>query len=141
MKNRKVKKMKNVYPFKVVWGDTDAAGIVFYPNFYRWMDQASHELLRAAGFPIAKLQDENIITPLLEAFCQFKSPLMYDDEVAVHSEVAEVHNKVFKIKHTFKKGDVIVAEGHEIRAWTSVAEERPKAVPVPENVKSVLLGE
>lgn len=133
--------MKKIYTFRVVWGDTDAAGIVFYPNFYRWMDQASHELLRSAGFPVAKLQsDEKIITPLLEAFCQFKSPLLYDDEVAVHSEVVEVNNKVFKIKHTFKKGDQVVAEGHEVRAWTSVAEDRPKAVPVPEHVKNILLS-
>ena len=33
------------YSFKVRWGDTDAAGIVFYPNFYKWMDEATHEFL------------------------------------------------------------------------------------------------
>jgi acyl-CoA thioesterase FadM len=30
----------------VEWGDTDAAGIVFYPNYYRWFDRAAHALLR-----------------------------------------------------------------------------------------------
>lgn len=27
------------YRVKVHWGDTDAAGIVFYPNYYKWMDE------------------------------------------------------------------------------------------------------
>lgn len=31
------------YTFKVRWGDTDPAKIVFFPNFYRWMDEATHE--------------------------------------------------------------------------------------------------
>ena len=29
------------YRFKIRFGDTDAAGIVFYPNYYRWMDEAT----------------------------------------------------------------------------------------------------
>ena len=30
--------MASDYRFKVRWGDTDPATIVFFPNFYRWMD-------------------------------------------------------------------------------------------------------
>jgi acyl-CoA thioester hydrolase len=32
------------YIFKVEWGDTDAAGIVYSPNDYKWMDQATHSV-------------------------------------------------------------------------------------------------
>ena len=29
-----------VYQVKVEWGDCDPYGIVFYPNFYKWMDSS-----------------------------------------------------------------------------------------------------
>ena len=35
--------------FLVEFGDCDPAGIVFYPNFLRWMDAAALHFFRAAG--------------------------------------------------------------------------------------------
>lgn len=128
--------MKNIHRIKVAFGDTDAAGIVFYPNFYRWMDQAAHELVGAAFLPVSRLQKErNIILPLLETFCQFKTPLFFEDQVEVHSQVIEMKDKVFKVEHVFKRGGKVVAEGYEVRAWTSIESGRPKAVSIPEEVQ------
>ena len=31
---------KKLYKVKVEWGDCDPYGIVFYPNFYKWMDNS-----------------------------------------------------------------------------------------------------
>lgn len=128
-------KMKNTYQIKVAFGDTDAAGIVFYPNFYKWMDQATHDFIGKAIMPFSKLMEEEKITaPLLEAFCQFKSPLRFEDQVEVHSEVSEIKNKVFRIEHTFKKNSETVASGYEVRAWVSMAEGF-KAIPIPDEVR------
>ncbi len=131
--------MKNVYSIKVVFGDTDAAGIVFYPNYYRWMDQATHELVNKAYMSVSQLQKEKgIILPLVETFCQFKSPLFFEDQVEVHSQVVEMKNKVIKVEHVFKKEDNIVASGYEIRAWASQAEGAPKAVSIPQDARAAL---
>lgn len=128
--------MKNIYTFKVTFGDTDAAGIVFYPNFYRWMDQATHDFFGNMIMPISKLmREEEVVNPLLEAFCQFKSPLKYEDTVEVHSEVIEVKNKVFKIEHLFKKDEETVASGYEVRAWVSTANDGFKAVSIPDQIR------
>lgn len=78
--------MAATYRFDVKWGDTDAAGIVFYPNFYKWMDEATHHFFAAAGFSSSRiLAERQTIIPLLEAHCQFKSPLQFEDEVEVQS--------------------------------------------------------
>jgi 4-hydroxybenzoyl-CoA thioesterase len=123
------------YPLKVRWGDTDAAGIVFYPNFYKWMDEATHEYFTAIGFPTSTLYtEEQIATPLLEANCQFKSPLFFEDNVTVRSSVVELRQKVFKISHQFVRDEKIVAEGYEFRAWTSF-KEKPKACPIPDKIR------
>ena len=129
------------YPFKVKWGDTDAAGIVFYPNFYKWMDEATHEYFSAIGLHTSTLYSEQqIATPLLEANCQFKSPLLFKDDVIVRSSVVELHQKVFKISHRFFKNEKMVAEGYEVRAWTSF-KEKAKAYPIPDEVREKMMPE
>ncbi|MEH7226046.1 thioesterase family protein [Bacillus sp. JJ1566] len=131
--------MKNNYSFQVRWGDTDAAGIVFYPNFYKWMDEATHEYFSAIGLPASQLfAEQQIGVPLLEANCRFNMPLLFEDHVTVKSYVEELYNKAFRIKHVFEKGDKIAAEGYEVRAWTSF-KEKPKAHPIPDDIRARMI--
>ena len=96
-----------------------------------WMKQRMNFLL-PSGCPSSSLYSEQQVSvPLLEANCQFKSPLFFEDDVIVRSAVVEMQRKVFKISHKFFKGEKMVAEGYEIRAWTSF-KEKPKAYPIPE---------
>lgn len=128
----------NEYCFEVKWSETDAAGIVFYPNFYKWMNDAAHNILAKIGYPISRLiKEEKIGIPLLEAKCEFKSPLLVDDKVTVCTSVREVRNKVVILDHVFVKDGVEVARGYEIRAWTDFKEE-PKAVSIPQHIRVAL---
>ncbi|PTX64629.1 acyl-CoA thioester hydrolase [Melghirimyces profundicolus] len=134
--------MKNVFSYKVAWGDADAAGIVFYPHFYRWMDQATHELFDVAGLPTVKLfKDERVGLPILEAHCRFEKPVFFGTVIDIESTLLELHRKVFKIRHRFKTGDTLNATGYEVRAWTVFSGDRPKAVPIPEEVRALFQGE
>ena len=128
------------YLFKVRFGDTDAAGIVFFPNFYKWMDEAAHEFFTELGHSTSELlSKEKISMPLLDSKCEFKKPLFFEDEVIVKTEVVELHNKVFKLSHTFFRGDLLVAEGYTLRAWTSF-KEQPKAIVIPDYMREKLLA-
>ena len=40
-----------VFPVTIHFGDCDPAGIVFYPNFLRWMDAASAHFFAECGVP------------------------------------------------------------------------------------------
>ncbi|GAB3053242.1 acyl-CoA thioesterase [Virgibacillus ainsalahensis] len=131
--------MKNIHQIKVYFGDTDAAGIVFYPNFYKWMDQASAELFATAVRPTSRLYSEkNILLPLLETFCEFHFPLLHEDIVDIHSEVTEVHRKTFRVEHTFKRGEKVMAKGYEIKAWTKQTDGKLKAETIPDSVRKKL---
>jgi acyl-CoA thioester hydrolase len=130
--------MATKYSFKVRWGDTDPAAIVFFPNFYRWMDEATHEFFTEIGLPTSELiEKEKIGAPLLESNCKFKTPLVFDDEAFVITEVTEIHNKVFKLSHTFYRGDTFIAEGFTLRAWTSF-NGKPKAITIPQEIREKL---
>ncbi|MFM1653573.1 acyl-CoA thioesterase [Brevibacillus sp. B_LB10_24] len=128
-----------IYNYKVKWGDTDAAGIVYYPNFYKWMDQAAHEMFNHLGFAVSKLfTEEKVGLPLLETHCEFKSPALFEDQLEVRTTVAEVRDKVIRLTHEFFRGGHLIANGYEVRAWTTFAEDNLKAVSIPEQVREAL---
>ena len=127
--------MKNEYKLQVRWGDTDAAGIVFYPNFYKWMDEATHEFFATIGFSTSNLfKNQKIGLPLLETHCEFKAPLFFEDEICVTTTLEVVKKKVLRATHIFTRGEQLIAEGYEIRAWTTF-ENGAKAIEIPEEVK------
>ncbi|WP_226527230.1 acyl-CoA thioesterase [Metabacillus niabensis] len=130
---------KSEYQFSVTWGDTDAAGIVFYPNFYKWMDTATHHLFSRIGYPTSELFTvKKIGLPLIKTTCDFKQPLFFEDNVTIHSEIKEIHSKVFLVEHTFHKGHDIIAIGTELRAWGDLSDKKPKAVVIPNEVRQLL---
>ena len=64
----------------IEWGDCDEAGIVFYPNYFYWLDCAFQRLLRARGLSQRELRKRfGAVTPIVQAHCDFKAPARYDD--------------------------------------------------------------
>ncbi|ANB58320.1 thioesterase superfamily protein [Anoxybacillus sp. B7M1] len=130
------------YYFQVRWGDTDAAGIVFYPNFYKWMDEASHHFFASLGHSTWKwFQKERIGMPIVEAKCTFHAPLFFENQVCVKCTIVELWEKSFRIQHQFFRGEKLVAEGYEVRVWTTFAGDRPKASPIPDELREKMKQE
>ncbi len=103
----------------IQWGDCDPLGIVFYPNFYRWMDEGSWALFNDKGLTVDALIERFGApgTPLVETGCAFKSPARPRDVLTIETSVAEWSKRSFRMSHIFKCGDRLVAEGFEVRVW------------------------
>ncbi|MGE7544412.1 acyl-CoA thioesterase [Sporosarcina newyorkensis] len=128
------------YELSVQWGDTDAAGIVYYPNYYKWMDQATHNFFKSIEFATSRLmKEEQIGLPLLETRCNFFQPLVFEDPFIISTTVIEIRDKVFQLSHRFYKESELVAEGSEVRAWTSFEGNKPKAVSIPGVVREKMV--
>lgn len=134
--------MKGEYEVFVHFGDTDAAQIVYYPNYYKWMDQATHHLFRTYDYSLRKLQEnDKIIVPLLEANCKFYRVLRFEDEVTVYSSIDEIARKVFYVTHRFESKDgTVIAEGKETRGWVSIQDGNPKAIEIADHYMEKLKG-
>ncbi len=133
--------LKNRIEIEIEWGDCDPAGIVYYPNYFRWFNYGAHKLFGAAGLPVHEMfKDQGIVgVPLLDAKATFLSPVRFGDTITVTSEIAEWRNKSFVVMHEIHYADVLAVEGREIRAWVVVDKTRPKglrAIPVPDEIKA-----
>jgi 4-hydroxybenzoyl-CoA thioesterase len=127
---------------RVAWGETDAAAIVFYPNYFRWFDQSTHDLLRERGYPVAEMMAEGFAVPLVEAQARFLAALAYGDELALTSTVSDVRTRTFRVDHRLYRGDVLVCEGYEVRIWTGFNPDGTlKPGPIPARLRSLLTAD
>lgn len=123
----------------VNWGDTDKAGIVYYPNYFKWFDIAGHQFFRSCDLAPQKLEEErSIILPLIDVRCSFENPLYYDDVMTVQTSVEEINNKTIKLRHEVYRGETRTGYGYELRGWVYQTPEGIKAVPIPEDVRQIL---
>ncbi|HSI01467.1 MAG TPA: acyl-CoA thioesterase [Reyranella sp.] len=124
----------------VEWGDCDPAGIVFYPAYFRWSDQATYRL-----FLKAEIRRDDVSsgqwkegTPLVAAECAIKRPSQTGEVLVIESHVEHFGRSSFKIRHVFRNASgEIAAESIETRVWAKKDGDARtlRAVPVPEDVK------
>ena len=129
-----------VYFVEVQFGDCDPAGIVFFPNFSRWMDAASHDYFIQCGLPPWREMNELrdcVGPPLLEFHTRFVNAATYGERLAIHTRVEEWRGKVFIMSHRIMRGEILICEGQATRALCiKQADGRLKAVPVPEFIRA-----
>jgi YbgC/YbaW family acyl-CoA thioester hydrolase len=102
----------------VEWGDCDEAGIVFYPNYFYWIDCTFQRFLRARGLSQRVLRERfDAVTPLVDVGAKFMRPCRYDDELNISAEVETWGARRFRLRYTFTMGEQIVVTGYEERAW------------------------
>jgi 4-hydroxybenzoyl-CoA thioesterase len=125
---------------RVRFGETDAAGIVFYPTFYTWFDVGTSGLLRAAlGELLGADGRPRWPVPIVEASARFSLPLYFDDAIVIRSTVAELGTSSLRIEHVVLRADIEVARGFEVRVLVGYDGPRIGARPLPEELRRVLL--
>ena len=85
---------------RVHFYETDAAGIVHFSWFYRYMEEAEHALWREAGLSIAPRETEAVAFPRVSASFDFHQPLYFEDEFEVNLVVEEITAKTIRYTAT-----------------------------------------
>jgi len=128
----------HVTRFTIEFGDCDPAGIVFYPNYLRWMDAASLHYFRAMGVPPWQelaAQTGIIGTPIVDVSARFVRSASYGDVIDIESTVAEWRGKSFLFRHVIRRAEEVLVEGQEVRIFARRSPDDPRriqAVPAPE---------
>lgn len=131
------------FKLAVMFGDCDPAGIVFFPNFLKWMDASSHHFFTSCGVPpFRELERTRGIVghPLLEVQTRFFQPATYGDHLEVITSVVQWREKVFLHTHEVRKGSVLLCEGTETRTFVvrhPTDPQKIKSIPVPEDIKAM----
>jgi 4-hydroxybenzoyl-CoA thioesterase len=127
---------ETIFRVDVQFGDCDPAGIVFFPNFSRWMDAASHDYFIQCGLPPWREMEALpgcIGAPLLEIHSRFLVSATYGETLEIHTSTEEWRGKVFVQRHRIMRADTLICEFQATRALCVKRDDGAlKAVPVPD---------
>ncbi len=102
---------------RVIYGDTDQMGVVYYANYLRWFEASRTEFLRAKGVSYQDFESrEGLILPVSEAGVSYRKPARYDDLVSIEATLAEARRASARFEYAVKRGDDLLATGFTVHA-------------------------
>lgn len=89
---------------QVEFPDTDKSGFVHFSAFLRYMEAAEHAFFRSLGYSIwTRGLDPPVGWPRVQAGCDLKHPLRFEDQVEIHLLVREKKDKSIAYEFIFRK--------------------------------------
>jgi YbgC/YbaW family acyl-CoA thioester hydrolase len=129
---------EHVLTRRVQFHETDAAGLVHFSCFFRYMEEAEHALWRAAGLSIAPPGSE-IGWPRLEASFEYHRPLRFEDEFEIRMQVTAVAKSTITYRCLLSRGGEKAATGRLTIICVSKRPHEPmKTMPIPSEIAARL---
>jgi len=116
------------HEIRIIFGDTDQMGVVYYANYLRFFESARAAYWRDLGKSYKDLVDWGIALPVVEAHCEYKRPAHYEDLIVVDVEVSQVRGASVKFGYRVHRGDTLLALGYTRHAVIGT-DGRPRALP------------
>jgi acyl-CoA thioester hydrolase len=102
---------------RVIYGDTDQMGVVYYANYLRWFEAGRTEFMRAKGVSYGDFEArEKLILPVSEAGVSYRQPARYDDLVAVETRLVGARRASARFEYEVRRGPDLLATGFTVHA-------------------------
>jgi len=122
--------------YRVIYGDTDCGGVMYYGNYFRIFEMGRTELIRLAGLSYKEIEEKrNIILPVVEAFAKYKASAKYDDLLVIKTSLKDL--KPYKVVFEYKvfKNDTLITEGYTVHVPIN---KEGKIVRLPQDIYEAL---
>ena len=114
---------------RVIYGDTDQMGVVYYANYLRYFEAARNEFIRAKGLRYRDFEVQHgLLLPVAEAHVSYRTPARYDDLLAVEISLAEARRASARFEYRILRDGEVVATGHTVHACVDL-EGRVRRMP------------
>lgn len=121
------------WPVRVYFEDTDAQGVVYYANYFRFMERARTEWLRTLGVDMhALMEQERRIFVVAEVNLRFVAPARLDDLLLVTAKLVNLTRVSFDIEQNIYCGSIageLLTAGSVKAAYLDADTMRPKRMP------------
>lgn len=121
----------HVYPVRVYYEDTDAAGVVYYANYLKLAERARTEMMRLVGMGNAALmKDDGVVIAVRRCEVDYLRPAHLDDRLEVHTSIVELNGASLWVEQTVKRDEHDVAR-LKVRLACLTRSGRPARIPGP----------
>ncbi len=124
-----------------VWlPDTDAAGILFFGNYFRLAHDAYEAFMESLGFDLGRILRETDFRPLIaHAEADYKKPLPLGERVTIELTVAKIGQTSFHLRYSLKDSCDEVAATLET-VHVAIDKKSGNKIPLPDELREKLVG-
>lgn len=120
------------WPVRVYYEDTDAAGVVYYANYLKFMERARTEWLSSLGFEIAALEREHgIVFVVHRVLIDYHRAAQLSDRLDVTLTLLELGRARMVADQAVRRGDEILTKARVTIACLDHSNWRPARIPAP----------
>jgi len=121
------------WPVRVYYEDTDAQGLVYYANYFRFMERARTEWIRSLGIEQdVLLRDERRCFVVVDTKARFISPARFNDQLIATSRVVEHNRATFLLEQEIYRDSLageLLCAGQTKAAFINADTNRPVRLP------------
>lgn len=77
---------------RVIYGDTDSGGVVYYASYLRYFEAARTEFMREQVTAYREIEKAGLIMPVVECHARYKAPARYDDLLVIETGLEDVRD-------------------------------------------------
>ena len=128
---------------RVEFCDTDMAGIAHFANFFRWMESAEVEFLRARGLSVKlEWEGQTLGFPRVSATCDFMKPARFQDLLDIAVTIERIGAKSVTYAFAFTYNGSVLARGKVTSACCRVhGDNQLEAIEIPASYRARLEAE
>lgn len=114
---------------RVYYEDTDAAGIVYYANYFRFIERGRTELLRELGHDQNELMKTGMAFAVRSATAEFLKPAKLDDLLTVETAIESLGRAQLVFSQRIRRNDELLLDAKIRIACIDPARGRPISMP------------
>ena len=119
-----------MFPVRVYYEDTDAAGVVYYANYLKYMERARTEWLESLGFPLADFEREHgVVFVVHRCEIDYRLPARLNDALDVSVEPLKLGASTLKARQDVLRGEELLTTAQVTLACLDAARWRPVRMP------------
>ena len=97
--------------YRVIYGDTDQMGVVYYANYLRFFEIGRNEWIRASGMPYGRFEEQGMMLPVADVQCSYKRSARYDDVLEIDCWTEGLGKASISFGYRIRRGGELLATG------------------------------
>ena len=118
--------------YRILYGDTDMMGVVYYGNYGRFFELGRTEMIREMGMPYIELEKMGIVMPVFSLESKYKNVLRYDELITIETTVKKLPVARMEFFHRiYNEEGGLAHEAKVVLVFLDMKSNRPVRAPEP----------
>lgn len=116
---------------RVRYAETDAEGVVYYANYFIYMEVGRVNYLRALGLDRSVWHQSGLGLVIVEAYCRYHAPAHFDERLSVRTWTEDVRRSSFVLAYEIANAEDgrLLASGRTVQVLVNLKDMQPIRLP------------